>query len=147
MSHAPDPLRIKLEHYPFHWVIDTSFGDMDAVGHINNVALARYYETARSRWLMEISKNPQFFQSDLGAVIAEYTIRFLGEVNFPEQITVATAVDRIGNSSFSSVQGIFVNNRCVGLSDASMVFTQGGKPSPIEGEFRRNMEQFFIGPA
>ena len=144
MATKPDPHRLDPGNYPFHWEIDTAFGDMDIAGHINNVALSRYYETGRSRWLMHITDNPAVFKSGINTVVAEYTINFLGEVNFPDRVIVATGVGRIGNSSFSSLQGLFVNGQCVGLSEAAMLLTVDGKPSPIDGELRAKMERFLV---
>lgn len=146
MANQYDQNRLELANYPFQWVIDTTFGDMDIAGHINNVALSRYYETARSRWLIAMSGNPEFFKSELKTVVAEFTVRFLGEVNFLDQVTVGTGIGRIGNSSFSSEQALFVNGQCVGLSDAAMVLTSGGKPQRITDVFREKMEQFLIIP-
>ena len=91
---------------------------MDITGHINNIALARYYETARSRWFLKMAGDVNFFKSGFNTLVAEYTVRFLKEANYPEQITVATGIGRIGNSSFSCLQALFVNDTCVGLSDA-----------------------------
>lgn len=144
MATKPDSNRLVLENYPYQWVIDTTFGDMDIAGHINNVALARYYETCRSRWLITLTGNNDFFKSDITTVIAEYTIRFLGEVNFPDQVTVGIGIGRIGNSSFSSQQALFVNGQCVGLSDAAMVLTSGGNAHRIDDEMRQKMAAFLL---
>lgn len=146
MPQQPDPHRLQLANYPFQWVVDTAFGDMDVAGHINNVALSRYYETGRSRWLIALTGDPGVFTSRLNTAVAECTIRFLREVNFPDQVTIGTGIGRIGNSSFSSLQALFVNGQCVGLSDAAMVLTYEGKPTRINDELRGKMEQFLIAP-
>lgn len=139
-----DPHRLELANYPFQLAIDTTFGDMDVAGHINNVALSRYYESGRCRWLIALTGDPEVFKSGLNTVVAEYTIRFLGEVNFPDQVTVGSGIGRIGNSSFGFQQALFVNGQCVGLSDAAMVLTSGGKPTRINDELRKKMEQFHM---
>lgn len=142
MAQQPDPERLELANYPFQWSIDTAFGDMDAAGHINNVALSRYYETGRCRWLMEVTGNPKVLTSGLNTIVAEYTIRFLGEVNFPDPVIVGTNIGRMGNSSFSCQQALFVSGQCVGLSDAAMVLTFEGKPTRIDDDLRGKMERF-----
>ena len=141
MSHKPDAHRLQLANYPSQWVIDTTFGDMDISGHINNVSLSRYYETGRSRFLIKSSDDPNFFKSEFSTMVAEYTIRFLREVNFPDRVTVGTSIGRIGNSSFLVQQALFVNEQCAGLSDASMVFALRGKPARIPDGLRKKMEQ------
>lgn len=142
MPNKPDPQRLQLTNYPFQRLIDTAFGDMDMAGHINNVALSRYYETGRCHWLIELTGDPEVFNKKLNTIVAEYTIRFLGEVNFPAQVTVGTAIGRIGNSSFDCLQALFVNDECVGLSDAAMVMSFEGKPTRINDELRTKMGSF-----
>lgn len=142
MAKQPDPHRLELANYPFQWRIDTAFGDMDIAGHINNVALSRYYETGRCRWLIALTGDSEVFTSGLNTIVAEYTVRFLGEISFPDQVTVGTGIGRIGNSSFSSQQALFVNGQCVGLSDSAMVLTYDGKPTQINDQLRKKMERF-----
>ena len=144
MAAKPEPHRLELANYPFQWDIESTFGDVDVAGHINNVAVSRYYETGRCRWLMAITDNPKVFESGLNTIVAEYTVRFLGEIKFPDQVRVGTAIGRIGNSSFSSLQALFVDDQCVGLSDAAMVLTFDGKPRQIDGEIREKMAQLSI---
>lgn len=146
MKRAPEPHRLIATSYPFHWKLDSAFGEMDVAGHINNVALARYYETGRTRWLVELTGDNRFFENGgIDTLVAECTLRFLNEVSFPDRVTVATAVGRIGNTSFSCLQGLFVNGDCVGLNDAAMVLTRGGKPSPIEDILHNRMKSYLIG--
>lgn len=142
MPQQADPQRLELANYPFQWLVDTAFGDMDVAGHINNVALSRYYETGRCHWLIELTDDPEVFKNSLNTIVAQYTIRFLGEVNFPGQVTVGTAIGRIGNSSFDCQQALFVDDQCVGLSDAAMVMTFEGKPARISDELRTKMVSF-----
>ena len=145
MPQDPEPHRLKPANYPFHWPLDTAFGDMDVAGHVNNVALARYYETGRTRWLVTLTGEPRYFEaSAMDTLVAEIRFRFLREINFPHRVVVATAIGRIGNTSFSCLQGLFVDGECAGLGDAAMVLTRGGKPSPIEGELRQQMEKYLI---
>lgn len=144
MANKPEPHRLILTNYPFSWDIDTSYGDMDVAGHVNNVVVTRFYETGRSRWLLKMTGDPDIFKSGFNTVVAEYTVKFLAEVNFPDRATIATGIGRIGNSSFSCQQGLFVDGQCVGLSDASMVLTIDGKPSPIDDALREKMQSFLI---
>ena len=46
----PAPWRLDPAAYPHHDVIQTRFQDLDVLGHINNVAWAALFETARIRF-------------------------------------------------------------------------------------------------
>ena len=50
MGKVFDPQRLLLASYPYRLPIETQFSDMDVAGHVNNVAVARFYECARARF-------------------------------------------------------------------------------------------------
>ena len=49
MSHHPDADRLVEGNYGFIFDLEPRFSDMDAQRHLNNVAIAQYYEEARTR--------------------------------------------------------------------------------------------------
>lgn len=44
--------RVYAMRFPVRW------GDMDAMGHVNNTAYSRYLETARIEWLVSLGCKP-----------------------------------------------------------------------------------------
>jgi len=145
MSRTIDPHRLQLKHYPFRLAIETQFGDMDVVGHVSNVAIARFYENARSRFLMKVFHNPQRFRDPrYGIVVAEYTLRFLAEANYPDPVEVGTGISRIGRSSVTVHQALFQKGQCVGLCDAAMVLTSGGQPLALPPEVRERLSPLMV---
>ena len=51
----PAPWRLDPASYPHHDVIQTRFQDLDVLGHINNVAWAALFETARIRFYHQLN--------------------------------------------------------------------------------------------
>jgi len=51
----PAPWRLDPATYPHHDIIQTRFQDLDVLGHINNVAWAALFETARVRFYHTLS--------------------------------------------------------------------------------------------
>lgn len=80
--------------FPFHW------GEMDAFGHVNNVAYFRWLETARMHYLRAIGITHPDEQNGSGLLLAETTCTFLKPLHFPDTVTVRTGVDHVGNTSF-----------------------------------------------
>lgn len=80
--------------FPFHW------GEMDAFGHVNNVAYFRWLETARMHYLRAIGITHPSEQNGLGLLLAETTCTFLKPLHFPDTVTVHTGVEHIGTTSF-----------------------------------------------
>jgi acyl-CoA thioester hydrolase len=91
----PDEKRLVHEmHIPIRW------GDMDAMGHVNNVAYFRYLEIARIEWLNGAGFQPD--PSGEGFVIINAFCNFLIQLEYPGEILVKTYAANLGRSSFDS---------------------------------------------
>lgn len=75
---------------------NVAWGDMDAVGHVNNVMYYRYIESARVDYLTRIDAIGQ----GLSAVIASSSCRFLRPVFFPDVLEIGVQVIEVRNSGF-----------------------------------------------
>jgi acyl-CoA thioester hydrolase len=133
VSRHIDPARLSVATYPYRLEIATQFTDLDIVGHLNNVAIARFYESARVRTNMR--------------VFGENFVRPDNPLQFPEPVTVGNGIGHVGNSSFRMQQALFQHGACIGISDAVMVVTVGGKPSPIPAGQRAAMQALRMPPA
>lgn len=149
MAKAIEAHRLLLEAYPHHLKIETQFSDMDVHGHINNLSIGRFFESARARFQIEIFAGIKLFQrdADYAMLLAESNIRFLAECNFPEPVMVGTVLDRIGNSSYQFQHGLFQNGICVALDESVMVCAQHGKAVAIPDDVRARMQPMLKGGA
>jgi len=140
-----DNALLDASNYPDHYKQPTEFGDIDSFGHANNLAIARYYENARARWLMSVfSIDIYKLDHPVKPVLVESTIQYRGEIFYPETILIATGISHIGNSSFSATQAIFRDARCVGLCTATVVNIVSGETTRIPSETRSRMEALRI---
>jgi acyl-CoA thioester hydrolase len=148
VSRQIDPARLSAATYPYRLEIATQFTDLDIVGHLNNVAIARFYESARVRTNMRVF-GENFVRPDnpLQMVLADVHIRYLAEGHFPEPVTVGNGIGHVGNSSFRMQQALFQHGACIGISDAVLVVTVGGKPTPIPAVQRAAMQDLRMPPA
>ena len=76
------------------------WGDMDAMGHVNNVSYFRYLETARIEWLNSAGFAPD--PSGEGFVIINAFCNFLIQLEYPGEIVAKTYAANLGRSSFDS---------------------------------------------
>lgn len=91
----PEQKRLVHEmHLPIRW------GDMDAMGHVNNVAYFRYLETARIEWLNGAGFAPE--PNGEGFVIINAFCNFLIQLEYPGTILLKTYAANLGRSSFDS---------------------------------------------
>jgi acyl-CoA thioester hydrolase len=83
---------------PIRW------GDMDAMGHVNNTVYFRYLEQARISWFVEAGCEPD--PSGEGPVIVNARCTFIKQLKYPGDIEIRTYVGEPGRSSFESYQEI-----------------------------------------
>lgn len=86
--------------------MEVRWGDMDAVGHVNNATFLTYYESGRTFYGQDLHRlDPSV--SNGGGVVAEVTCTYIQQLRFPATIEVCTRVSRIGNTSFDYVAALF----------------------------------------
>lgn len=98
---------------------NVAWGDMDAVGHVNNVMYYRYIESARVEYLTKIGAIGQ----GLSAVIASSSCRFLRPVFFPDVLEIGVQVIEVRNSGFRMNYVLYstAQNQIVATGDAIAV--------------------------
>lgn len=109
------PAEKKLVHQmqmPLRW------GDMDAMGHINNTLYFRYMEVARLDWIFKVTGSSQL--SGQGPIIVNAFANFLRQLEFPGDIRVTMYVANPGRSSVESYHTI---ERC---DEPGVVYAEGG---------------------
>lgn len=90
-------------------LIPVRWGDMDALGHVNNTVYFRYAEQARIDWLASLGHD-DIVEAEEGPVIVNASCTFLKPITFPATVEVRTLIGRPGRSSLPT----FYEMRCVG---------------------------------
>ena len=80
--------------------IPVSWGDMDALGHVNNVNYLRYFDHARSQYFIESGCYSEFKQIGIQAVIKSINCQFISPIHFPETILVGARIEQIKDDGF-----------------------------------------------
>jgi acyl-CoA thioester hydrolase len=103
--------------------IPIRWGDMDAMGHVNNTVYFRYIESARIAWLEQSGALPDPAASNEGPVIVNAYCSFLKQLTYPGEIEVSTYVGPPGRSSIEVTHEI----RLVGSDgQAGALHAEGG---------------------
>ncbi|MEY2893366.1 MAG: hypothetical protein RJA98_3274 [Pseudomonadota bacterium] len=86
--------------YTHEMIIPIRWGDMDAMGHVNNTIYFRYFETLRVEWLAvrNAAPNPQ----GVGPVIVNAFCNFIKQLEFPGDVLAKHFVANPGRSSFDT---------------------------------------------
>ena len=80
--------------------IPIRWGDMDAMGHVNNTLYFRYMEIVRVDWLLRVGALPD--PRGTGPVIVNAFCNFLKQLEFPGDLLVRHFVANPGRSSFDT---------------------------------------------
>ncbi len=139
----PPAWRLDAAAYTHAFEIQTRYRDEDSLGHVNNIAVAGYYDEARSRFMQHIFR-PENALERVRIVTADTYVRFLGEVFHPDQIHIGNAILRIGTASFQIAQGLFQNGVCVGICDTTFVQATEKGSAPISDKLRAVLETHLV---
>lgn len=101
MSSSPHPL---LPDYRVAITLPVQWGDMDAMGHVNNVVFFRWFESSRVAYLDRIAF--EWGDGGLGPILASVKCDYRRQLNFPDTVTIGSRVTRLGRSSFSMVHAV-----------------------------------------
>lgn len=78
------------------------WGDMDALGHVNNVMYFRYFEQTRVNWLASIGEAESVNTASEGPVIINAMATFLKPIVFPATVVIEMYGGKPGRSSFNT---------------------------------------------
>lgn len=139
----PDSWRLDAASYPVSEDFQTRFQDMDINGHLNNVAFAALFESARvmlNRRVRPWGERP----SNERTMVAEVTITYLAEGRFPGNVTIASGIGRIGTSSWTILQTMIQNGRCIATCDTVVVCRTDNEARPLRAELRGALQELLI---
>ena len=133
----PAPWRLDPAAYPHHDAIQTRFQDLDILGHINNVAWAALFETARVR----------FFGTLLGSMpgknrglVANVEINYLAEGNFPGDLQMVHGIGQLGTRSWQALGLALQDGVPMATCDVTIVTANGA----IADDFRVELEKWRV---
>ncbi|KGP64284.1 thioesterase [Legionella norrlandica] len=73
-----------------------AWGDMDALGHVNNARYFDYFQEARIDWLRGLDIK---MTGKTGPVVIHVACTFLKPLVYPSTVTICSRVHSLGNSS------------------------------------------------
>jgi acyl-CoA thioester hydrolase len=84
----------------YQMAIPIRWGDMDAMGHVNNTIYFRYFEIVRLAWLFEVGAGPN--PAGFGPLIVNAFANFIRQLEFPGDLLAKHYVANPGRTSFDT---------------------------------------------
>ena len=94
--------------FPFWWPVTVRWGDMDAMGHVNNMMYLQYLESARVGFFEAIGWGGRIVNGrKQGPVVVSQTFNYRRQVVYPHELEVGVCCPEIRNRSFILAYGVF----------------------------------------
>ncbi len=87
------------EQYGTETKIKVAWGDMDAMGHVNNVTFIKYLENARVEYLEKVQLINEDRITKIGPILLQITCRYFKPTVYPDNINIKSNVTKVGNTS------------------------------------------------
>lgn len=89
-----------MECFPASTRLRIDWSETDIFGHINNLEIMKYAQTARVRLLEEFGLMQSFHEVKKGPTLASIKCQFIKPIFYPGEITVYSRVELIKRTSF-----------------------------------------------
>jgi len=115
---------VYVEKIPVRW------GDMDAMGHVNNTVYFRYMEQARIGWFESLLPRGEAWRT-IGIVIVNASCHFKKPINYPGTVEVKVFAGEPGGSSVATHYELSVEDQLYADGAATVVFVDAEKQKPL----------------
>jgi acyl-CoA thioester hydrolase len=110
--------------------IAVRWGDMDAMGHVNNTVYFRYMEQARIGWFDALVPQDEAWKRT-GIVIANASCNFKRPINYPGNVEVRVLIGAPGGSSVPTFYQLMINEELYADGEATVVFIDMAQQKPV----------------
>jgi acyl-CoA thioester hydrolase len=115
---------VHTERLPIRW------GDMDAMGHVNNTVYFRFMEQTRISWFDSLVPEAEAWKRT-GIVIANATCNFKRPLSYPGTVDVRLYVGPPGGSSVATYYDLVLRDELYADGAALVVFIDMQKQKPV----------------
>ena len=122
--------------FPIRW------GEMDALGHVNNAEYLRYFEESRVRWSESLGLHLDG-KGD-GFILLKASVTYKKQVSYPANVDVALFAGKIGRSSFHLINTLTIEGDELPAAVGEFIIVWfdylTGKSAPIPASLRVALE-------
>lgn len=120
----PEKKLVHVERIAIRW------GDMDAMGHVNNTVYFRFMEQARIGWFEGLVPRGEAWKG-AGIVIANASCNFKRPLNYPGTVEVKVYVAAPGGSSVATFYELALDDELYADGAALVVFVDMVRQKPM----------------
>ena len=130
-----------LKGYPVVIEVPVRWGDMDLLGHVNNIMYLQYFETVRIEYMVRAGLGPPGSAwREHGFIVASLNCYYRAPVTYPETVSAAARVSALGDDRMVIEHAIFSPklDKVAAEGDALLVSYEyaSGRRIPIPQSFK-----------
>ncbi len=117
--------------FAFFLKLATRWGDMDALGHVNNAKFFTYDESVRLDYFRGLMSGDGRFWKEYGLILAHIEADFIAQLKPPAELDLGFRIARIGRSSLGTEAGMFLGDTLVAVTRGVLVWFDYGANAPL----------------
>ncbi len=112
---------MKPRNYPVSISKQVRWGEMDALGHVNNTVYFRYFEDVRIVYFEKLGYKNVTAAEKVGPILARIDCNFRRPLVYPDTITVGAWVSKIGNTSMQLDYEVYSHTQEAVVAEGSSI--------------------------
>jgi len=131
----------------FTITVQPRFGDLDALGHINNTVPSFWFETGRTQVLKIFDPELTVNKKNFPLIMAHIDFDFIDQLYLKYEVEIRTWISRIGTKSFTVTHEAWQEGRLCVKGNAVIVHYDFNteQTTPIPDDKKRFLMEHFIG--
>jgi acyl-CoA thioester hydrolase len=128
----------RIEQFAQRMTLPVRWGDMDSMGHVNNVKFFTFDESGRIAYFDELARIDPTFWNDHGLILAHIGADFVAQLRYPATLEIGTRVWKMGRSSLNTVAAMFSEGKLISVVKGVIVWFDyvNQRPMPIPEHVR-----------
>ena len=110
------------EDFAFSLRVQVRWGDMDALGHVNNAKFFTYDESGRLEYFQRLMAGDPKFWDDYGLILAHVEADFIAQLKPPAELDVGIRVAKLGRTSMTTEGGMFLGDQLIAVTRGVVVW-------------------------
>lgn len=86
--------------FPVVVELPVAWGEMDSMGHVNNIVYFRYFETARIAYFERVAFLEEMRASGVGPILAATQCRFKEPLTYPDRVLAGARASQLAEDRF-----------------------------------------------
>jgi len=130
--------------FAFFLKLAVRWGDMDALGHVNNAKFFTYDESVRLDYFTRLMADDPKFWKEYGLILAHIEADFIAQLKPPAELEIGFRIAKVGRTSLGTEAGMFLGEQLVAVTRGVLVWFDyaAGTPLPVPDAVKTKILQF-----